>query len=92
VGAQSEGLIDLMSQSETAEIVILFKEEVGRTRVSVRTRDGGPDGTALVGPFGGGGHARAAGATVFEALDVARRQVLETARRLILGEPAGRSG
>jgi len=86
VGAQSEGLIDLMSQSEAAQIVLLFKEEPGRTRVSVRTRDGGPDATTLVGIFGGGGHARAAGATVFAELDAARRDVLEAARRLIRGE------
>jgi phosphoesterase RecJ-like protein len=86
VGAQSEGLIDLMSQSETAEIALLFKEEAGYTRVSVRTRDGGPDATTLVGIFGGGGHARAAGATVYAGLEVTRRDVLEAARRLIRGE------
>jgi len=86
IGAQSEGLIDLMSQSETAQIALLFKEEPGRTRVSVRTRDGGPDATTLVGIFGGGGHARAAGATVCAGLEAARRDVLEAARRLIRGE------
>ena len=86
IGAQSEGLIDLMSQSEMAQIALLFKEEPGRTRVSVRTRDGGPDATTLVGIFGGGGHARAAGATVCAGLEAARRDVLEAARRLIRGE------
>lgn len=86
VAAESEGLIDLLAQSETAEIALLFKEEPGRTRVSVRTRDGGPDATALVGIFGGGGHARAAGATVLAELQAARRDVLEAARRLIRGE------
>src|SRR5260221_540665 len=63
--AHSEGIIDLLSQSESAAIVILFKEvDHGTTRVSVRTRDGGIDATTLTGAFGGGGHARAAGATV----------------------------
>jgi len=52
----------------------------------VRTRDGGPDATTLVGIFGGGGHARAAGATVCAGLEAARRDVLEAARRLIRGE------
>src|SRR5260221_9021482 len=62
--AHSEGIIDLLSQSESAAIVILFKEvDHGTTRVSVRTRDGGIDATTLTGVFGGGGHARAAGAT-----------------------------
>ena len=34
------------------------------TRLSVRTKPGGVDATVLTGRFGGGGHARAAGATV----------------------------
>ena len=34
------------------------------TRISVRTKPGGVDATVLTGAFGGGGHARAAGATV----------------------------
>ncbi len=59
----SEGLIDLLAQSESAEVAILFKDHGDRTRISVRTRDGGVDATALTGAFGGGGHARAAGAT-----------------------------
>ena len=36
----------------------------GDDALSVRTRDGGVDATVLTGTFGGGGHARAAGATV----------------------------
>ena len=45
--------------------------QVGRERpsISVRTRDGGPDATVLTGKFGGGGHARAAGATVELPID-----------------------
>lgn len=79
----SEGLIDLLSQSETAEVAILFKE-VGpkETRVSVRTRPGGVDATVLTGRFGGGGHARAAGATVSAPLAEARPAVLAEATRL----------
>ena len=60
----SEGLIDLLAQSESAEVAILFKDNGDRARISVRTRDGGVDATALTGAFGGGGHARAAGATI----------------------------
>ena len=54
-----------------------------RTRVSVRTRDGGVDATVLTGTFGGGGHARAAGATVQLPLDEARRAVLARAAALV---------
>ena len=40
--AHSEGLIDLLSQAEDAEVAILFKEAGPReTRISVRTRPGG---------------------------------------------------
>ena len=80
--AESEGIIDLMAQSTTAEVAVLFKEAVGGTRVSVRTRPDGVDATVLTGTFGGGGHARAAGATVDASLDAARRLVLAEAERL----------
>lgn len=83
--AESEGLIDLLSQSETSEASILFKEVAGNgsTRVSIRTRDGGVDATVLAGTFGGGGHARAAGATVAKPLAEAREVVLARAATLV---------
>jgi phosphoesterase RecJ-like protein len=80
---QSEGLVDLLAQSETAEAAILFKEGDGATRISVRTREGGVDATVLTGTFGGGGHARAAGATVALPLDDARKAVLARAATLV---------
>lgn len=81
--SHSEGLIDLLAQSETAEVAILFKEAGPEaTRISVRTKPGGVDATVLTGAFGGGGHARAAGATVTAPLDEARGRVLREAVRL----------
>jgi phosphoesterase RecJ-like protein len=81
--AHSEGLIDLLSQAEDAEVAILFKEAGPKeTRVSVRTRPGGVDATVLTGRFGGGGHARAAGASVAAPLAEARPAVLAEATRL----------
>ncbi len=80
--ADAEGIIDLLSQAEAAEVVIVFKEAQGGTRISVRTKPGGVDATVLTGRFGGGGHARAAGATVALALEPAREAVLAEARRL----------
>src|SRR5512141_3471310 len=48
--AHSEGIIDLLAQSDTADVAILFKEqEPGTTRVSVRTKPGGVDATELTG-------------------------------------------
>jgi phosphoesterase RecJ-like protein len=87
--SHSEGIIDLLSQSETAEVAILFKEtEPDTTRISVRTRTGGVDATELTGAFGGGGHARAAGATVRAPLPVAESRVLAEAERLLDARPA----
>jgi phosphoesterase RecJ-like protein len=80
--SDSEGIIDLIAQAEDAEVAILFKEAEGSTRLSVRTRPGGVDATVLTGLFGGGGHARAAGATIDRPVEEARAAVLEEARRL----------
>jgi bifunctional oligoribonuclease and PAP phosphatase NrnA len=79
----SEGIIDLLAQAEEAEVAILFKEAGAATRISVRTKPGGVDATALTGAFGGGGHARAAGATVPLPVDEARTAVLAEASRLV---------
>ena len=84
LASHSEGIIDLLSQSETADVAILFKEvDPKTTRLSVRTRDGGLDATVLTGAFGGGGHARAAGATIEAPLAEAERTVLAEAERLL---------
>jgi phosphoesterase RecJ-like protein len=80
--SDSEGLIDLLSQSDTAEVAIVFKEAGAATRISVRTRPGGVDGTVLTGAFGGGGHARAAGATIELPVERAVPVVLREAERL----------
>lgn len=79
----SEGLIDLLAQSETGDVAILFKDQGSRTRISVRTRDGGVDAIALTGRFGGGGHSRAAGATIEEPIAQARPLVLAHAEALV---------
>lgn len=78
----SEGIIDLLAQADEAEVAILFKEAGTSTRISVRTKPGGVDATVLTGTFGGGGHARAAGATVDLPVEQARQSVLAEAIRL----------
>ena len=83
IPAHSEGIIDLLAQAETAEVAMLLKEqEDGSTRLSVRTKPGGVDATVLTGAFGGGGHARAAGASVPLPLPEAVVRVREVAERL----------
>jgi phosphoesterase RecJ-like protein len=81
----AEGLSDLLSQSASAEIVVMFRETDDRTKISVRTREGGPDATLLTGAFGGGGHARAAGATIDLPLGEAQPRVLSAARAMLTG-------
>ncbi len=83
IPAHSEGIIDLLAQSEDAEVSMLLKEQDdGSTRLSVRTKPGGVDATVLTGAFGGGGHARAAGASVPLPLADAVVAVREVAERL----------
>ena len=77
----SEGIIDLLAQSETAEVALLLKEKDDATRVSVRTKPGGVDAIALCGTWGGGGHARAAGASLDLPLAEAAAVVLPVAIR-----------
>jgi bifunctional oligoribonuclease and PAP phosphatase NrnA len=79
----SEGIIDLLAQSEAADVAIVFKQAGEGTRISVRTKPGGVDATVLTGRFGGGGHARAAGATIAKPVAEARRAVLAEAERLV---------
>ena len=83
IAPYSEGIIDLLAQSDEAEVAVLFKEAGEGTRVSVRTKPGGVDATVLTGLFGGGGHARASGATIGLAVPEARRAFLAEAERLV---------
>jgi len=83
----AEGLSDLLSQSAEGALVILFRQNGERTKISVRTRDGGLDATTLTKMFGGGGHARAAGATLDQPVDTAVASVLAEAR--LMFEPDG---
>jgi phosphoesterase RecJ-like protein len=86
IPAHSEGIIDLLAQSETAEVAMLLKEhDATTTRLSVRTKPGGVDATVLTGTWGGGGHARAAGATIPLPLEAAVGAAREVADRLAAG-------
>ncbi len=86
VPAYSEGIIDLLAQAKAGEIALLLKEQPSETRVSIRTRDGGPDATVLAGRWGGGGHARASGATLPLPLAEATAEVLDAARRMLAAD------
>jgi phosphoesterase RecJ-like protein len=79
----AEGLSDLLSQSAEGSLVIMFRQATDKTKISVRTRDGGLDATVLTGMFGGGGHARAAGATIELPIEQAKQAVLAAGRQMI---------
>ena len=87
----SEGFVDLLGTTRTADINILFKEAGPvETRVSVRT-SARADAVAICGAFGGGGHPRAAGCTIDRALAEARDLLLAEAKReLNRGDARGR--
>jgi len=79
----AEGLTDLVSQSASSEIALVFRQTGDSTKISARTREGGYDATILTANFGGGGHARAAGATVDRPIDEAVPLVLDAARAML---------
>jgi bifunctional oligoribonuclease and PAP phosphatase NrnA len=77
----SEGFIDLLAGTRTADATVLFKEaDPNEVRVSVRT-SARADAVAITSAFGGGGHVRAAGCTVAAPLAEARRRVLDECER-----------
>jgi phosphoesterase RecJ-like protein len=77
----SEGFIDLLAGTRTADVTLLFKEaDANEVRVSVRTSSRA-DAVAITSAFGGGGHARAAGCTVMAPLAEARQRVLDECQR-----------
>jgi bifunctional oligoribonuclease and PAP phosphatase NrnA len=77
----SEGFIDLLAGTRTADATLLFKEATpNQVRVSVRTSSRA-DAVAITSVFGGGGHARAAGCTVDASLTEARALVLAECER-----------
>jgi bifunctional oligoribonuclease and PAP phosphatase NrnA len=77
----SEGFIDLLASTKAADVTILFKAaDASGIRVSVRT-SARADAVAITSAFGGGGHARAAGATLSAPLHEAMRLVLDESER-----------
>ncbi len=87
----SEGFIDLLATTKVADITVLLKEvDATHTRASVRT-SARADAVAITSAFGGGGHARAAGCSIDEALNEATTLLLaECERELDRADARGR--
>lgn len=86
----SEGIVDALAQVAEADVAIFFKEDgPASARISVRTKGDGPDATAITSTFGGGGHARAAGATIERPVSEAVAMVLARVTELRAHNVAG---
>jgi phosphoesterase RecJ-like protein len=71
---ESEGLVDYMSGIREAELAAFLKEkEPGNVRVSLRSH--GIDCSRICSAFGGGGHIRAAGATILATIPEAKNEL-----------------
>ena len=83
----ADGLAEFIARAKGADVAILLRELApDQTRVSVRVTDA-VNASELVRAFGGGGHARRAGATIRTGAVEAARQVLRECER-VLGDPA----
>jgi phosphoesterase RecJ-like protein len=89
-GVKSEDLDGIVehARSIAGTRMALFFRDLGHDRVKVSFRSiGGTDVNAFARQFGGGGHAKAAGALIPGSLDEVRRTVIGAARAY-LGAPA----
>lgn len=79
-----DGLVDILKNIEGVEIAILLRERADGIKISFRSKEY-VNVNELAQNFGGGGHTRAAGATIKKSLDEACDAVLKQAERA-LGE------
>jgi len=81
----ADGLAEFIAKAKGADISILLRE-LGpqRTRVSLRVSDA-VDATKIAAAFGGGGHARRAGATIEAPAERAAGELLDVCERVLDG-------
>ncbi|GMR13791.1 MAG: bifunctional oligoribonuclease/PAP phosphatase NrnA [Gemmatimonadota bacterium] len=86
-----ENIVDYPRSIRGVKVALLFREtKANTTKVSFRS-NGPVDVNALAHRFGGGGHARAAGALVVGSLESVRAEVVEATRQAVgtTGPPTG---
>ncbi len=77
-GAKGEdllGMVDRIRSIEGVEVAILFREDKGRIKINFRSKER-VNVSEIARRFGGGGHAKAAGAIVDGPLDKAQEKVV----------------
>ena len=80
VPTESQEFVSMVKSIKGVEVAMLLRpSENGHTKLSVRT-ESTCDAAALCAHFGGGGHKRAAGATLKMSLDEAEKAAVEAAR------------
>lgn len=90
---ETERLIDIPQQVGSVQVIALISEaqtENGpQTRVSFRSKPlpGAVNVAELAATFGGGGHARAAGAKIDEPIDQARSKIVQAMQQAISSAP-----
>jgi len=83
----TEGLINYARDIEGVDIAVLLREvDDSNVKISMRSREG-LNSAAILGPFGGGGHDAAAGATLEMSLKQATAAVLRRVREVLAEEP-----
>lgn len=79
-----DGLAEFARSVQGTRLALLFRTLAnGRIKVSFRSV-GDVDVSAFAARFGGGGHAKASGASIVGSLDEVQREVLTAARRLLV--------
>jgi phosphoesterase RecJ-like protein len=87
--ADLEGLVDYPRGVEGTEVALLFRKNLrGGTKISFRS-NGSVDVNALARQFGGGGHVKAAGASVEQPLDEMIPIVVQASRDAVAKERDG---
>ena len=76
--SDSDGIVEFVRDISTVELAILLKEKGSVVRLSTRSKSY-VDCTKIASKFGGGGHIRAAGATIESNLELAKEEVLKYA-------------
>lgn len=72
----TEGIIDLIRVIDGVEVAFMLTHKSEKVcRVSMRSRT--VDVSAIAGSLGGGGHIRAAGCTIYEDFDIAKKIIVE---------------
>ena len=72
----AEGLIDVIRQFDGIEIAVILREQGDAVRASIRSKND-RDVASIASSFGGGGHKAAAGFTIENSLDAAKKIVVD---------------